>query len=265
MHCARRDLNALIYLFGNGGFAKGLRIWRLGRRPVIIGGCGRSGTTLLLSMLSCHPHIYAVNCETRAFCPKGYRRPPDLNAPFKLKRLYEYLLDAAIPAQSTRWCEKTPRNVLYYGRILGYFGKRVRIINIVRDGRDVVTSRHPAKLQKFWVTPERWVMDVTAGKRYESHPQVKTIRYEDLINDYRETISALCTFLDEPFDDSFLSYPYSAGVQRNAAWLGQAELPSNHSIGRWRQPEYQERVAALLDKREAVELLEYYGYGNGRQ
>lgn len=260
MGYTRREILALIYLFRNGGFAKALSILRLGLNPIIIGGCGRSGTTLLLSMLSCHPHIYAVNMETRAFCPDGYAQNPDLDSPLKLKKFYGYLLKNAIPAECTRWCEKTPRNVLYYERILRYFGRRVRIINIVRDGRDVITSRHPSGPHKFWVTPERWVIDVTAGKQLDSHPQVKTIRYEDLLNNHEETIKSVCRFIDESFVEDFLSYPNSTAVQLNAAWFGKAKPLSTSSIGRWKNVEYKERVATLLSNSRALELLEYYGY-----
>ena len=256
----RKEIKALIYLLRNGGLIKASRIFRLGRNPIIIGGCGRSGTTLLLSMLSCHPHIYAINEETRAFCPDGYAHNPDLGSPFKLKKLYGYLLRSAIPDECTRWCEKTPRNVLYYEGILRYFGRNVRIINIVRDGRDVITSRHPSNLQKFWVTPERWVIDVTAGERYASHPQVKTIRYEDLINNYEKIIGSVCTFIGESFVDTFLSYPASAPVQLSPAWLGKAKPACPSSIGRWKKPEYKERVATLLSNTKALELLECYGY-----
>jgi hypothetical protein len=41
----------------------------LPQKPIIIGGCARSGTTLLLSVLSCHPNIYAIPDETYTFCP----------------------------------------------------------------------------------------------------------------------------------------------------------------------------------------------------
>ena len=38
----------------------------------MIGGCARSGTTLLLSMLSCHPRLLAIPNETMSLCPTAY-------------------------------------------------------------------------------------------------------------------------------------------------------------------------------------------------
>jgi hypothetical protein len=255
-----KEIKAHSYLFKKSELAPMWRILKLGRKPVIIGGCGRSGTTLLLSILSCHPHLFAIDEETRAFCPDGYRQNPDLNKPFKLKKLYDYLLRHKIPATCTRWCEKTPRNVLYYERILKYFGKRVRVINMVRDGRDVITSLHPSDPAKFWITPERWINDVSAGKQYSFHPQVKTIRYEDIIHQYEPTIRSICEFIKEPFDERLLSYGAAAPINRSVAWFEEAKPITDSSIGRWHKAEYRERVAALLSQKKARELLAYYQY-----
>ena len=52
--------------------------------PLIIGGCGRSGTTLLLSVLSAHPKVLAIPHETEAFCPGAYGAHVDLQASFEM-------------------------------------------------------------------------------------------------------------------------------------------------------------------------------------
>lgn len=50
----------------------------LPEKPIVIGGCGRSGTTLLLSILGAHPDIFALASELYPFYP----------LPFRLKRLF---------------------------------------------------------------------------------------------------------------------------------------------------------------------------------
>jgi hypothetical protein len=246
--------------------AKARRILQLGRRPIVIGGCGRSGTTLLLSILSCHPKIFAIDIETVALCPDGYgadglyNRAPNLEVPFRLEKIYQYLIDHEIPESCARWCEKTPRNVQYFGRILQHFGKRVRIIHMVRDGRDVVTSLHPGHAERFWVTPHRWAMDVAAGRRMENHPQILTIRYEDLVREYEMTMRRLCEFIDEEFDAAFLSYPNSARIKESGAWFNPAQATNDKSIGRWKDSQYNEIIDALLQEPMASELLRHYGY-----
>jgi hypothetical protein len=183
-----------------------------------------------------------------------------IRAPFKLKKLYDYFIDHEIPDTCNRWCEKTPRNVLYFGRILHHFGNAVRIIHIVRDGRDVVTSTHPSRSSRPWITPQRWINDVLAGQKFENHSQVLSIRYEDLVRDYKTTIRLICAFIDEPFVDAFLSYPESARLKQNVAWFGRADALNTKSIGRWKQPEYEERARSLMSDPRAVSMLQYYGY-----
>jgi hypothetical protein len=257
---------AIIDLFQKTSREKARRILQLGRRPIVIGGCGRSGTTLLLSILSCHPKIFAIDIETVALCPDGYgadglyNKSPDLAVPFRLEKIYHYLTEHEIPASCTRWCEKTPRNVFYFDRILRHFGARVRLIHIVRDGRDVITSIHPGHETKFWVPPERWIMDVAAGRLMENHPQILTIRYEDLVQQYEATLRRICEFIEEEFYKAFLSYPHSARIKESGAWFNPAQVANDKSIGRWKDPKYKEVIAALLQEPMAIELLQHYGY-----
>ncbi|MDZ7288889.1 MAG: sulfotransferase [candidate division KSB1 bacterium] len=264
--CRKVDLQAAYYLFRNTSFRKAQRILQLGRRPIVIGGCGRSGTTLLLSVLSCHPKIFAIDIETVALCPDGYgadgmyNQAPNLDVPFRLERIYQYFIEREIPAGNTRWCEKTPRNVLYFGRILQHFGTRVRLLHMVRDGRDVVTSIHPRAPTRFWVTPHRWVQDVAAGREFENHPQVLTIFYEDLVREYEATMRRICEFIDEEFVEAFLSYPDSARLKETGAWFHPAQATTDKSIGRWKDPKYREVIESFWREPMAGELMQHYGY-----
>lgn len=201
-----------------------LNILRLRRGPVIIGGCGRSGTTLLLSILSSHPHIFGIDDETYALCflaylydtdsarpksnigPEFFPVKPGLDSPIRLDILYEYLARHQVPDSCTRWCEKTPKNILFCKQILECFGKNSRFIHVVRDGRDVVTSRHPTDPSTFWVKPTRWIQDVEAGLDYEKHPQVLTLRYEDLVTDPEDTLKKYALLLEKIFGRIF--YPF---------------------------------------------------------
>lgn len=248
-----------LMLLRKTSLTKWMRIMRMDLNPIVIGGSGRSGTTLLLSILSCHPHIFAIDHETRALCP-GNVQNPLMNAPFKFERIYNYLAEREIPDHCHRWCEKTPRNVLHFSRILKFYGKRVRIIHIVRDGRDVITSRHPTDPTRFWVSAETWIRDTSAGLQLEDHPQVLTVRYEDLVTKYQPTVRRICEFIDEKFDEAFLHYPEAARVKSNAAWYSDARPIDDTSIGRWKKPQYRIRIFDLLSRPQAVQLLEHFGY-----
>jgi len=260
------NMASLLDLFSQTTPGNAFQILKLSRSPIIIGGCGRSGTTLLLSILSCHPAILGIAPETVALCPDGYgddglyNKNPDLSVPLEIWKIYRYLIDSKIPNQAERWCEKTPRNVLYFGRILQHFGKRARIIHIIRDGRDVITSRHPTDPDRFWTTPDRWVQDVQAGLKFQSHPQVLTIHYEDLLREYEKTVRSICAFLEEEFSDAFLNYPESSTVDQHLAWPGGPQKINTRSIGRWKNSQMNDIIRTFLENPEVVKLLKSLGY-----
>ena len=220
---------------------KAILILELSQNPIIIGGCGRLGTTLLLSILSCHPRILAIDRDTHALCLdgytlNGYNKTPRINVPFRLWSIYRNLIKQRISDQFSRWCEKTPRNVIYFERILERFGERVRILNIVRDGRDVITSRHPYDPLRFWITLHRWVQD------------------------WETTIRHICEYIEEEFVSNFFSYPHSATKKQNIAWVNPARELNSSSIGRWEDTRYARRIDTLLSDPLAIRLLQHYGY-----
>ena len=234
------------------------RIRRL--RPVVIGGCARSGTSLLLSMLSSHRQILAIPDETQLLCPGAYWPPAGGIFEPDTRGLLELISRQTVHRNCRAWCEKTPRNVLNVERILAALGSRARFIHLVRDGRDVVLSRHPKKPEHFWVDPDRWVNDVRAGVNHRDHPQLTTIRYEDLIRSPQQVLGPLCEFLSLEYDDRLDNYPQHATVHECEAWFEPARPLSDASIGRWMAPGNSARVQQLLDTPGAIELLKEAGY-----
>lgn len=228
-------------------------------RPLVIGGCARSGTTLLLSILSAHPEIAAVPIETRTLCPTAYDARPRRNAPFEFAKLAGHL-DALMTEKCRVWCEKTPRNVLFFSRLLRTLGTEARMIHLVRDGRDVVCSKHPDKPDEFWVSPQRWITDVNAGLRLEGHRQVLAVRYEDLVLQTQRTLNEICRFVGLAFVPELMEYPDHAKLRRCNAWSKPAQPIFGSSIGRWRRAEFAERVGHLMAHRKASRLLEHYRY-----
>src|SRR4051812_48136532 len=106
---------------------------RLLRRPIVVGGCGRSGTAMLRGLIGAHTRVQVVERETQALCPGAYEHPEsDVDGRrLRLDRLLVELNRMEIAPTAVRLVEKTPKNVRNYGGILRYFGDRVRIVNIV--------------------------------------------------------------------------------------------------------------------------------------
>lgn len=235
------------------------RLWRR-CSPIVIGGCARSGTTLLLSVLSSHPRICAIPYETQALCPTAYYPRPKQNAPLDVQIIQDYLSSTTVPPECRYWCEKTPKNVRFFGKILAHFGNAARLIHIVRDGRDVVCSIHPDDPTRCWVSPNRWVEDVEAGLEFEHHSQVLTVRYEGLVTQFQETIGEVCEFLKLDVTYHLKEYPAHAVVTTSNAWSGSARKPTRSSIGKWRAEAFRTRVDELVENADAVRLLRHFNY-----
>jgi len=257
--------------------------------PIIVGGCGRSGTTLMRVILDTHPRI-CCGPESRLFQPR-------VPAPTKLARRFGLpadevtrLFDTAGSQaefidrfftlysqrrQKPRWAEKTPRNVLYLDYVFEHF-PNARFVHMIRDGRDTICSlrTHPrhklvdGKLVKLntWhpIGPclQRWLNDVRAGLAFRGDPRYMEIRYEALVASPRETLVPLFDFLGEPFDERVLDYHRERGQSRDATHFPQnpeATRPMYAgAVARWQKDLSDDEIA--LVKREAGPLLTELGY-----
>jgi len=233
---------------------------RFSAGPIIIGGCGRSGTTLLLAILGAHPHIFTFPRELVAIADwKPDPQHPGKSMPARLDRLYRELLISHLPRGGRRWCEKTPRNVRHVSEILEYWPTG-RFIHMVRDPRDVCTSRHPTDPNSYWVSPGRWVQDVTAGWKYRKAERVLTLRYEDLVEEFQNTLGNICEFLDEPLVPELTDWVTHTTVKRNKAWSQPARRVHRDSLRKWERPEHQQRLEEILAYPGLTALMDELGY-----
>jgi len=126
-------------------------------------------------------------------------------------------------------CEKTPQNVFYIGEILREFPE-CRIINMVRDPRDVLLSQkkkwkmrgmgalYNTRFETFrlWanyhplVISRLWNSSIQAYLKYADDPRISTVRFEDLVASPERTVSGICDFLGLEYDPGMLDIPFSA-------------------------------------------------------
>jgi hypothetical protein len=135
---------------------------------------------------------------------------------------------AALRANTQRWCEKTPRNILYADHLWRMFPD-MRFIHILRDGRDVVSSMlrlgfwpvgasgdFPSTLYfqgqvtfekavDYWVELLRLARLIAARIPTENYLEVKL---EDLVEN-SSTLERLCNFLGEPWEPRLHDYDLS--------------------------------------------------------
>lgn len=237
--------------------------------PIIIGGCARSGTTLIRVMLDTHPKIYC-GPESNLFLPiriKTRRRLKELSWKFDipLKEVDILLTNSSCLSEfiekffnkminvhgKRRWAEKSPRNVLRLDYIFKHF-PMAKFIHMIRDGRDVACSLRTFPKRKIVdgsIVPvntnrpldecvRRWVHDVKIGRKYENDPRYIEVKYEDLILNTRESLKKLFKILHESFDEKILKYHEVKSNTRDIMKFPQnieATRPLNSgSIGRWK-------------------------------
>jgi LPS sulfotransferase NodH len=258
-------------------------------RPVVIGGCGRSGTTLLRMMLDSHRRLCcgpesslfrrrAIDVdwladrfgfgrgEVRALRDAAASRPAFIEA------FAELCLQKAGKA---RWAEKTPRNISRIGEIFRIF-PAARFVHVLRDGRDVACSlrTHPrhrivdgqlvptGAWQPIAGCARRWVRDLAGSRRWWSDPRFHTVRYEDLVLNPRPILERLMEFLGEHWDEAMLAHAQAESPFRDATRFAQNPealgAVSASSIGRW-QRDLDARDRRIF-KRIAGPLLVELGY-----
>lgn len=162
--------------------------------PVLITGCGHTGTTWLLRVLAAHPDLHAVNFES-SFARWSDRRERKMLARFNKE---------TVCRGKKRWVEKTPKHVRHLDRIFRLF-PAARVVVMVRDPRDVVSSLKK-RSGDFEEALERWVGDNTHAEEWRDDPRVHFVCYEDLKEGFEDALRVVVDFLGLPWSDRLLDY-----------------------------------------------------------
>ena len=206
--------------------------------PFFIVGCGRSGTTLLKSMLSAHPalHLMPETFFFRSILPRVAQHEgapwdsidtwwmadmgitPRSIKPFVEKRLKEGgSPDCALLAAvfDTYRCknpgkaigEKTPDHINHLEAIRTYFPD-ARIIQIVRDPRAVLSSFRKVKVGSNAVSDvvNEWLGAINVLERWRGTEGFLAIRYEDLVENPEEVLREVCQTLGVDWLADLLEY-----------------------------------------------------------
>ena len=141
--------------------------------------------------------------------------------------IYELFLGAmSNENKSTISCEQTPKNIYYLNEILAFFPK-AKVINMVRDQRDVLLSQknkwkrrslgaskiplleairsyinyHPILTSKVWNS------SLEHTKRYFDNERVKIVKFEELLVKSESVVKDICNFLAIEFHSQMLNVP----------------------------------------------------------
>ena len=211
------------------------------RQAIFIGGCERSGTTMLGSYLGKHPDLLVtpesqfklelmrytaedgtiVVEQTISYLKREYRLKSwkisldELATQLAEKsrigyrELIEYILDQYQDkhqlGETRYWVDHTPNN-MRNGLRLNRLFPDAKFIHIVRDGRGVAYSYRQVNWGPYetYFSAKDWVSKVGHGLALAHHlgpDKVLLTRYEDILEDPLVEISKICSFLRLDYDE----------------------------------------------------------------
>lgn len=235
--------------------------------PIFIVGMPRSGTTLLERMLGAHPEAagfgelptmgqIARRLDRDApTWPAGAGAITDvypLDVLQQMADLYYKELEVRSSSRARFTIDKAPLNFFQAGLISLLF-PHSRIIVCERDPRDVclsIYSENFAPDQAFATDLDDLVAFYRQHRRLIAHwrqvlpDQVRSVRYETLVEAPAATLAPLLEWLGMPWDDACLAFHESGGeVATPSRWQVRQPIYRS-SMGRWRN--FQQHVEPLL-------------------
>jgi hypothetical protein len=233
------------------------------QEPFFIVGCGHSGTTLLLRILSEHQEVYGVDFESDAF-NTGVTR-------FELFKKWE---QKRKEMGKSHWAEKTPRHIIYLDKLFDLFPK-AKVIMMQRDGRDVAISMKK-RFGDITTGMERWVNENNKGLKFEDDERVLVLKLEDFVADPENNLKIVCKHLGITYSSSLMNYHkkdfsyQNEGVKKtdgagdnhqlNRNW--QVNQPIFKNTNRWRKEASPSELAIFKENKEFQKLLKKLDYSH---
>jgi hypothetical protein len=222
-------------------------------------GCGHSGTSLLLAILGAHSRLHDIPFESRlAF--KSSEQQYGLLEQFKRE---------TIASGKRRWVEKTPTHVRKIPELFR-LSPDAQILVMLRDGRDVACSIR-ARTGSFEKGVLRWVEDNRSAEEYLENTQVHRVRYENIVENFDDTIRSVTKYIGESFEPKLRKYHekdkyyYDQKIERPESPEQHEELrnwqvnqPVFDGRGRWKSEMGDDEKKIF--KKNAGEMLVKYGY-----
>ena len=257
---------------------------------IFIVGCGRSGTTLLRTMLNHHRDVFIpLECYfisdylkyghklNKKSLLKMFFKEPQLLLWFKQsnnletesvspEKLTTLIHEVAMKKENKKiWGQKTPRFIRDYELFKKYFPD-IKYLFLVRDPRAVVNSFKASKAHNSHISyiVKRWINDNKLGlSLLQDYPDdTELVKFEELISQPRKVLEDICSFLGIDFDPNVLNYnikgdaEYSSLAKKTIVQLN--VKPNRETIKKWIQHLSTKEIVYIENK--CKELMNVFGY-----
>lgn len=226
--------------------------------PIIVGGCHRSGTSLMRRILNAHARI-CCGPEVKFFRDFYDDYPQDAVRHLRFMGSARAILPeedrleilgrafirlhqrAAAYAGKPRWADKNPENVLYLQQWQQLLGKSWLMVHVVRNPLDTLASIKEAKFP-FSIPLELdgriafYQQYTQAGLEFgRAHPdRYYRLLYEQLVDSPEATLRDLMHWLGEEFQQgqlAFNQFPQQKGLEDPK--VAATDGVHADSLGRW--------------------------------
>jgi len=272
------------------------------KTPIFIVGSSRSGTTLLQMIINSHPDL-AIYGEVHYFDEivklfdkeDSFNTTKDIEYFFEvqLKRayhvrllpkfdlviqrvkekllsgdasksdIYRLIIESYAELESKRrYGDKTNEHIRYVEELLTLFPD-AKIIHIIRDARDVVSSMisMPWASNDILANTLRWRAEISYIQRcVDDKSHIYEVRYEDLIKNPEKICRGLCGFIEEPFAPEMLEYyKKSNNYIVDEPWKNKTSVSLNmDAMQKWKRE--LSRLQACAIQLMVGKLLKKYNY-----
>lgn len=270
-----------------------------GAEFIFVGGCPRSGTTLVQNMLNSHPDIFGGPeflhvpdiirirdklCDSikRGWIDK-YCSSEDVNNGIRL-----LLEDLILPLMRKSGCkllsEKTPENVLVFSQLLNLYPQS-KCIHVIRDPRAIVSSmlQVGVRAKRKGVQTKDFATDITVAMQFvkrcmvagfaadKEYPgSIFTVTYERLVTNPEQETRRMCDFLGVPWSSQMIHPASVKHLGEDAITKNSKELwytknsyyrdPVTDEIDKWKVQLSVLQISMLNHFFEQVQELEDLGY-----
>jgi hypothetical protein len=241
---------------------KHLLLKSIGVRRAHIVGCERSGTSMLTYAMVAFDNAVIHDRETSLW---NYPSFPESVGIYN-NRTFRDNPPLLVTKRNAAWWR--PNRI----RRLVWFVRRYKIfvINLIRDPRDVLTSKHPLDPRQFYVEPQLWLDEMDATDRMtsalEGYERQLTVRYEDIVLSPDDVQARFCNALGFRLRKGIASWKH---LSTNVKSIGGIEhmIPYMHklrdfdpaTIGKWRRDKAAcDRVDFLLKEPGIGERLQRF-------
>lgn len=152
-----------------------------------------------------------------------------------------------------RWGDKTPGYVAHLEILKEVFGS-IKVIHLIRDGRDVACSLrsvswYTGSVMDAAIRWKRMILSARRTARRLSEGEYCEVRYEALTSDSCGTLRRICEFLGETFEQGMLGYYESAEQHipsHRTEWHQKTTRPvTSAQVARWRNDMSPSEVAVF--------------------